>query len=76
MFGEESIALAENRVFTIQGISGTGSLRLAAEFISKFMEDRTVFYPSTTWPNHPTILEETRVPMGYSFVFVHNNIHS
>lgn len=57
LFGSaDSAVLAAGRVFTIQSISGTGSLRLACDFIKAQLGDRTVYYPETTWPNHPTIL--------------------
>ena len=61
MFGPESLALAEGRVHSIQGISGTGSLRLATEFISHLMPGRTCYYPAVTWPAHPTICEESHL---------------
>lgn len=64
MFGEESPVIAEGRVFSIQGISGTGSLRLAADFIAQFMPGKKVFIPDTTWGNHPAILEASRIPQG------------
>jgi aspartate/tyrosine/aromatic aminotransferase len=58
MFGEDSRALAEKRVFTIQGISGTGCLRLAFDFVKATMPGRACYYPEVTWPNHPAILED------------------
>lgn len=64
MFGEESLPISEGRVHTIQGISGTGSIRLAAEFIGSLMTDRICYIPSATWPAHPTILEAARVQQG------------
>lgn len=64
MFGSDSLSLADGRVHSIQGISGTGSLRLGCEFIGKLMPDRMCFYPSTSWPQHCTILEESRVQHG------------
>ena len=57
LFGSKDCnVLAENRVYSIQGISGTGSLRLACDFISTHMPERTVYIPEVTWPNHPTML--------------------
>ena len=52
-FGDDSKCLQENRVYSIQGISGTGSLTLGFAFIKKhFPEGTTVYIPSTTWANH------------------------
>lgn len=45
MFGEDSPAIKENRVFSMQGLSGTGSLRLAADFIAEFMPSKTCYIP-------------------------------
>jgi aspartate/tyrosine/aromatic aminotransferase len=64
MFGSDSVAITESRVFTMQGISGTGSLRVASEFIGHFMAERTCYIPAVTWPAHPTILAESRVTFG------------
>jgi aspartate/tyrosine/aromatic aminotransferase len=61
LFGDQSNLLSSGRIYSIQGISGTGSLRLGAEFIAKFLGERTVYYPSVTWPGHPSILEEAGV---------------
>lgn len=57
MFGSESVPLNENRIYSIQSISGTGSLRLGFDFIGQLMPDRGCIVPSVTWPNHPAILK-------------------
>lgn len=50
--GEESPALADKRAFGVQTLSGTGALRLGAEFLRKKL-GRTIFYYSNpTWENH------------------------
>ena len=46
------------RIASIQGLSGTGSLRLGFEFIKKYLPDRLMMIPMVTWPNHNTMLEE------------------
>lgn len=61
MFGEDSPILRDGRIYSIQGLSGTGSLRLACDFISSFLPSSTVYYPDTTWPNHPTMLASAGV---------------
>lgn len=53
VFGERSPALKEQRVVSLQSLSGTGSLRLVAEFLSKFYQRGAVCYlPRPTWGNH------------------------
>jgi len=45
-------ALQEGRVATLQSLSGTGSLRVAAEFIGKFLPGTTAYLSNPTWGNH------------------------
>jgi len=40
---------AQGRVATLQSLSGTGSLRVGAEFIGKFLPGTTVYLSSPTW---------------------------
>lgn len=39
-----SLALKENRVVTIQCLSGTGSLRVGAEFLAKHNQQVNIFF--------------------------------
>uniref|UniRef100_A0A803LBT5 Aspartate aminotransferase n=1 Tax=Chenopodium quinoa TaxID=63459 RepID=A0A803LBT5_CHEQI len=55
MFGEDSPAIRENRVTTVQCLSGTGSLRVGGEFLAKHYHERTIYIPQPTWGNHPKI---------------------
>ncbi|KAF5936160.1 hypothetical protein HYC85_027289 [Camellia sinensis] len=70
IFGADSPAIQENRVTTVQCLSGTGSLRVGAEFLAKhyhqvngsfiffilfFLFLRTIYIPQPTWGNHPKI---------------------
>lgn len=64
-FGEDSAALKEGRVVVSQSISGTGALRLGADFLSRFYtrEDlgRLVYLPTPTWGNHQAIFRDARL---------------
>ncbi|GME73584.1 unnamed protein product [Ambrosiozyma monospora] len=51
--------LADERVVTAQGISGTGSLRVIGEFIRTFHNVKNVLVPKPTWANHIAILEKS-----------------
>lgn len=55
ILGRASPAIAEARVATVQSLSGTGALRLAAEFLSKWNPGACVFLPNPTWGNHNKI---------------------
>jgi len=57
VFGEECAAMKENRICSVQALSGTGSLRVAAEFIKAHMkpEAHEIWVSDPTWGNHNTI---------------------
>ncbi|XP_021894948.1 aspartate aminotransferase, cytoplasmic [Carica papaya] len=55
IFGADSPAIRENRVTTVQCLSGTGSLRVGAEFLAKHYHQRTIYIPQPTWGNHPKV---------------------
>ena len=52
--GTNSVALQENRAAGVQTLSGTGALRLAADFLFNFFggTETTIFYSKPTWGNH------------------------
>ncbi|XP_037938755.1 aspartate aminotransferase, cytoplasmic-like [Teleopsis dalmanni] len=55
LLGDNSKAVQEKRVFGVQTLSGTGALRLGADFLTKIM-GRTDFYCSDpTWENHSKV---------------------
>ena len=59
LLGETHPAIVEKRVCTVQSLSGTGALRLGAEFLKKYMSGRKVYLPDPTWGNHNAIFTET-----------------
>lgn len=60
VFGEDSAVVKEGRVVTSQALSGTGGLRIVAEFVKTYMATplHTVYISDPTWGNHPTIFEK------------------
>ncbi|XVE98156.1 hypothetical protein REPUB_Repub03eG0081200 [Reevesia pubescens] len=52
ILGDDSPAIQENRVATAQCLSGTGSLRVGAEFLAKHYHERTIYIPLPSWGNH------------------------
>ncbi|OQR76086.1 aspartate aminotransferase [Tropilaelaps mercedesae] len=51
--GANSAVTKEGRNATVQGISGTGSLRIGAIFLDEFLKgNKTVYMPNPTWGNH------------------------
>ncbi|XP_059485108.1 aspartate aminotransferase, cytoplasmic [Neocloeon triangulifer] len=55
LLGQDSKAIAEGRAFGIQTLSGTGSLRMAAEFLGRILKYKTFYYSVPTWENHNLI---------------------
>lgn len=58
IFGSDSVPVLENRVATVQSISGTGSLRLGAEFIGTYLKVPCIYVSNPTWGNHNTIFSK------------------
>jgi aspartate aminotransferase len=55
-FGVDCAATRENRIVTVQALSGTGSLRIGAEFLSShYPGPHVVYLPDPTWGNHTQI---------------------
>lgn len=52
MLGEQSQVLGDNRAFGIQTLSGTGALRLGAEFLAKKLGYEVFYVSDPTWENH------------------------
>jgi aspartate/tyrosine/aromatic aminotransferase len=60
LFGASSPAIKENRIATLQGISGTGSLRIGTEFVTNFLPKGTaIYYSKPTWGNHLSIFQHS-----------------
>ncbi|CDR45088.1 CYFA0S16e01970g1_1 [Cyberlindnera fabianii] len=58
ILGEDSPAIKEDRLVSIQTLSGTGSLHVAAKFISQFYpQSQTVYMSKPTWANHFQVFE-------------------
>lgn len=49
LLGKESAAIIENRAHGIQAISGTGALRLGADFLSSVLGFTRVYLSNPTW---------------------------
>jgi len=56
--GPDSAALKEERVASVQSLSGTGACRVIGEFYSKFLGAGAPFYlPAPSWGNHANIFK-------------------
>lgn len=52
LLGEDNIAFEQKRVCGIQTLSGTGALRIGAEFLAKILGRTTFYFSKPTWENH------------------------
>ncbi|GAB2275390.1 Aspartate aminotransferase, cytoplasmic [Dionaea muscipula] len=62
LFGADNPLLKQEKVATVQGLSGTGSLRLAAALIQRYFPGAKVLISSPTWGNHKNIFNDAGVP--------------
>lgn len=58
LFGDQSRFLLQPQLATIQTISGTGAVRIAAQFLRLFHDpDATVYVSNPSWSNHRIMFE-------------------
>lgn len=66
--GDNCGPLQEGCNATVQGISGTGSLRIGAAFLSSFAESKAIYVPVPTWGNHIPIFKHSGMDLRtYTF---------
>ena len=52
VFGPDSEPVTSGRVATVQGIGGTGGLKIGADFLKKINPNATVLISDPSWENH------------------------
>jgi aromatic-amino-acid transaminase len=52
VFGADSEPVTSGRVATVQGIGGTGGLKIGADFLKKLNPNATVLISDPSWENH------------------------
>ncbi|WP_345842619.1 amino acid aminotransferase [Shewanella algae] len=57
LFGKDNAIIADGRAVTAQAPGGTGSLRVAAEFVLSNTDSKTIWISNPTWANHKNIFE-------------------
>lgn len=55
LLGEESPKIKSGQAFGVQTLSGTGALRVGAEFLAQVMNRRVFYYSDPTWENHLSV---------------------
>ncbi|KAH8402096.1 hypothetical protein KR009_009729, partial [Drosophila setifemur] len=67
VLGADSPAIKENRAFGVQTISGTGALRVAADFLKTQLNRNVVYYSNPTWENHHKIFADAGFTSLHSY---------
>ena len=64
-FGSDSEIISNDLNVTVQGISGTGCLRIGAAFFEKFFPGaKAVYLPTPSWANHTPIFKHAGMKIG------------
>ncbi|KAF2361928.1 Aminotransferase class I/classII [Trinorchestia longiramus] len=58
VLGENSVVIKEGKVTSVQTLSGTGALRVAADTLSRVLKYKTFYFSSPTWGNHKDIFRD------------------
>lgn len=67
ILGKDSPAIAEGRAAGVQCLSGTGSLRVGAEFLAKNAGFTHFFVSDPTWPNHVAVFKNAGFPHVHKY---------
>jgi aspartate/tyrosine/aromatic aminotransferase len=65
LFGPEHEIIHSGRAATAHAPGGTGALRVAADLLSKLMPGISVWIPTPTWPNHPSIFQAAKLAVKH-----------
>jgi aromatic-amino-acid transaminase len=57
VFGAQSGVVQEGRAVTVQGLGGTGSLKIGADFLRRFLPNAQVWISEPSWENHRALFE-------------------
>lgn len=64
VFGAGSAPVADGRVVTVQGLGGTGGLRIGAEFLKTTSARRSVLLSTPSWENHQALFSRAGFEVG------------
>lgn len=57
LFGENSSLMSSGRVVTVQGLGGTGALKVGADFLKRLAPAAEVYISDPSWENHRALFE-------------------
>lgn len=65
--------IEDNRIVTAQTISGTGSLRVIADFLKRFYSVEKIIVPKPTWANHVAVFTDAGISADFYAYYDKNN---
>jgi aromatic-amino-acid transaminase len=74
VFGADAPAVADGRVVTVQTLGGTGALRVAADFLRRFISEAGVWISDPSWEIHRMLFEAAGFEVG-SYPYYDPNTH-
>lgn len=74
LLGSNSSTILNGQAFGIQTLSGTGALRVAAEFLSRILHYDTFYYSKPTWENHKLVFISGGFKKGCEYRYWDPNI--
>ncbi|MFN0084681.1 MAG: amino acid aminotransferase [Blastocatellia bacterium] len=64
LFGPDSQVIAEGRAVTVQALGGTGSLKIGADFLRRFLPGSGLWISRPSWENHRMLFEAAGFTVG------------
>ncbi|GAP38456.1 amino acid aminotransferase [Piscinibacter sakaiensis] len=64
VFGADAAVLAEGRVATVQGLGGTGGLKIGADFLRRLNPAAAVLISDPSWENHRALFTQAGFTVG------------
>lgn len=64
LFGADSPVLKSGRVATVQGLGGTGALKIGADLLKRFAPGARVLISDPSWENHKALFESAGFDVG------------
>jgi aromatic-amino-acid transaminase len=64
VFGADSEAVKSGRIATVQGIGGTGGLKIGADFLKKLNPNAKVLISDPSWENHRALFSSAGFEVG------------
>jgi aromatic-amino-acid transaminase len=63
-FGESSAAVTGQRIATVQGLGGTGALKVAADFLKRLNPQSRTLISDPSWENHRALFTQAGFEVG------------